>query len=101
MGASAEKLALLHEILADLGKRVDRRPLYERAAAGARRLFGATVALSLSWDAGRRELVQESAAGAGDGSVTDLAVCASPAYASRSTVTLDDVDHHPRIGPVA
>jgi GAF domain-containing protein len=102
---SASRLGVLQEVLHALSPDLDQRRLHEGAVAGARRLLGVPLAAALSWDPGRGELVVE-AVSSDDAAATyvpagDLALCAGPAYASRTTITIDDLEAHPRAPAVA
>jgi GAF domain-containing protein len=102
---SAGRLAVLQEVLLALSGDLDRRQLYEGAVSGARRLLGVPLAAALAWDPGREELVVE-AVSSDDAAApllpaADLALCTGPAYSSRTTVVVEDLDGHPRAPAVA
>src|SRR5262249_20840859 len=103
--SSAGRLGILQEVLAALGPDLDQHRLLEGAVSGARRLLGVPLAAALAWDPGRGELVV-AAVSSDDPAASfvpagDLAVCAGPAYTSRTTMTIDDLGAHPRAPAVA
>ncbi len=98
---SAERLAVLHATAVELTAELDRPRLYQAVVEGAARLVGAGLAVALSWDAARRELVVEASTGAELVSAAEMAVYGGPAFASRTTIHLDDLDEHPRAASLA